>query len=54
MKWMTKNKNEGADFIKKNHSPKVTQWKGKTREEKRHQAMLNKIKKLEKDGSYYL
>ncbi|WP_208590133.1 hypothetical protein [Gracilibacillus suaedae] len=46
---MTKIKREGTNLIKRKKFPKVTQWKGKTREEKRHQAMLNQIKKLKKD-----
>ncbi|SFL80508.1 hypothetical protein SAMN04487943_10471 [Gracilibacillus orientalis] len=51
---MTSFKNEGTDLINRKKSPKTTQWKGKTREEKRHQAMLNKIKKWQKDDSSYL
>ncbi|MGN8645556.1 hypothetical protein ACTNEO_07775 [Gracilibacillus sp. HCP3S3_G5_1] len=51
---MAKTKNEGTDLIKQIKSPKITQWKGKTREEKRHQAMLKKVKKWQKNDSSYL
>ncbi|QGH35010.1 hypothetical protein GI584_13590 [Gracilibacillus salitolerans] len=51
---MTKIKKEGTDLIKRKKTPKITQWKGKTREEKRHQAMLNQIKKLQKNDRTYL
>ncbi|MGP4041811.1 hypothetical protein ACTWP4_18190 [Gracilibacillus sp. D59] len=51
---MTKIKNEGTKLIKRKKFPKITQWKGKTRQEKRHQAMLNRVKKWQKDDSTYL
>lgn len=54
MVFMAKTKNEGTDLIKQIKSPKITQWKGKTREEKRHQAMLKKVKKWQKNDSSYL
>ncbi|GAA5417098.1 hypothetical protein Pryu01_02159 [Paraliobacillus ryukyuensis] len=51
---MTKKNNEDKKPIKSKQLSKITQYKGKTREEKRHEAMLNKIKKLEKDTKSYL
>ncbi|MDX8045916.1 hypothetical protein SH601_07910 [Gracilibacillus sp. S3-1-1] len=51
---MANTNNRSTNLINKKISPKITQWKGKTREEKRHQAMLKNIKKWQKKHSTYL
>jgi len=54
MERMSNIKKDGTELINQKKSPKITQWKGKTREEKRHQAMLNMIKKWQEDDRTYL
>lgn len=44
---------KGPYLIKTSNIQKVTQWKGKSREEKRHQDMLSKIKKTTKEQSIF-
>ncbi|WP_156809521.1 hypothetical protein [Gracilibacillus halophilus] len=51
---MDGNHKENAESIKQKNAPKITQWKGKTREKKRHQAMLKKINQWQKNDRSYL
>ncbi|WP_181397494.1 MULTISPECIES: hypothetical protein [Gracilibacillus] len=50
---MSEEKKKSPYLIKTSNIQKVTQWKGKSREEKRHQDMLSKIKKLQKNNQSF-